>query len=126
MIPFLPGTEALAARIGDEDQEGQIRRLRALLKFVPRVAYFETRLGTLVLKERKFQEAERLLRHGMGCGFDDAGTWGCLGLALKGQRRFREAADAFGRAARLAPDSAEFPRLRDECMEKSAPGRPQR
>jgi len=116
--PFLPGTEALAARMPDEDRPTQIRRLYAILQFVPRVAHFETRLGALVLEEGDYKEAERLLRRGMECGFDDAGTWGCLGLALKGQRRFASAAAAFERASRLSPGSPEFPRLRDECIRK--------
>jgi tetratricopeptide (TPR) repeat protein len=115
--PFLPGTEALAARMPDEDRPAQIRRLYAIIQFVPRVAHFETRLGALVLEEGGYREAERLLRHGLQCGFEDAGTWGCLGLALKGQHRFAEAAAAFARASQLSPASVEFPRLRDECLE---------
>jgi tetratricopeptide (TPR) repeat protein len=115
-MKFLPGTEGLGARQPGEDKEQLIRRLRTLVEFTGHAGFFENRLGIWLVDAGRWAEAEPWLRAGIAAGFDDAPSWGDLGLALRGKGRNAEAAAAFARAAALDPAEPRHAQYRDECL----------
>jgi len=113
-IPFLPGTEGLVARREGENRLEQKRRLEELVRAVPYAGHFESTLGCVLVEIGDYAGAMAHLRRSMQCGFEDAGSYGCLGFALREMKRYREAADAFRKAALLRPEE---PAFRERCKE---------
>lgn len=115
VVPFLPGTEAQAALLFNEEKEDRRRRLERCVAALPGVAHFETTYGCVLVEDGEYKKAVRYLRKGLESGFEDAGTYSCLGLALKALGQYREAARAFSRASELRPEELAFARLTSEC-----------
>ena len=115
-IPFVPGTEGLADELAGEGREGRKSRLEALVTGVPGVGHFQSTLGCLLVEFGDYRMAVSLLEASRKSGFEDAGTYGCMGLALRELHRYREAAKSFQRAAVLRPEEPAFKRQCDECL----------
>lgn len=65
------------------------------------------RLGSKLIEDGNFSEAESELRTSLSINPDHAATWQALGVALMQQQRFDDAWDTFNKAIEKDPDFAE-------------------
>ena len=87
------------------DGVGAEAELRAVLALNPHAAAAATNLAARLSGKNRFAEAVELLRPFVDDPAADVRLLTVLGGALKGVRRMDEAADAYARAAALAPES---------------------
>ncbi len=112
---FLPGTEGLVVNTSGASPAREITRLKRLVTLAPRVAAFQCQLGSLLVNDRRWQEALPYLYRGLMAGFPDAEPHGKLGLALWNLKRYQEAESAFKRAAQRNPSEPSYEQWRQRC-----------
>ena len=101
-LPFLPGTEGLAAARDGETPVARAARLVRLVARAPGIALFETRLGASEVATGDWSHGRSHLERGLACGFETPGILANLGRALAGLGLSAEARAAFARASGLA------------------------
>lgn len=100
----------LALALDDDADKAEKLALRALDRQSTNRTAYDTlqRIVSTHVKARRLVEAEKLTRRILTYRRDDGKEWANLGLFLRDQGRFHDAAAAYGRAVKFASDHAQI------------------